>query len=210
MNAKTLLSDINFNFNISDIVAIIGNNGTGKTTLLKTIARIYQASKNKIFIDERDLNQLSTQYLAQNIVYLSQHPPHFSNILVEARIAHGLIPFRGINSLLDEKTFKKIKKIAEKLNISHLLGRNLMQLSGGEKQLVHIAKAFINQQAKIYLLDEPSTYLDIEQKQNLIKIIRAMGEEKKLVLFSSHDVFVINEASNKKFILKNNRNKFNN
>lgn len=205
-----LINDFSAHISSSYIYSLIGNNGTGKTTLLKTLAGLLPIFPEKIFIDENDISNLSLKDRSQNISFLLQQSPFDPFCLGIDRIAHGLIPFSGFfeDPYLEDQN--ALKYIVNKLNIYHLLQKPLMNMSGGEQRLVYLAKCLLNHNAKIYLLDEPTVFLDFGQKNNLIKALRHLLEQKKLIIFSSHDQAFIDEIAtahiyieNKKAYIKN-------
>lgn len=193
--SRTLVKSFSYQFFPGQIIALVGNNGAGKTTFLKTIAGLFDVKPHQIMIDGDDLKSLSPQARAQTISFLLQQTVEQPYCTAKYRIAHGLMPSLGYDFFLDEKTEAQIEETARKLNIHHLLNRRLSQMSGGEQRLVNVAKCLINPSTKILLLDEPTVYLDFTQQHNVLLNILQHAQAQKLVLFSSHDASFIQQSA---------------
>lgn len=158
------LQDISFKVEAGKCLVILGPNGAGKTTLLETIAGLHKPIKGKIFIDGRDVTDLPPE--KRDIGYLPQDLLLFPHLTVEENIAFGL------------KQVEKsdIKELMDKLNISHLFGKDVRSLSGGEKQKVCLARALIRK-PKLLLLDEPLSALDVKTKEVVQKELKKIQLE---------------------------------
>jgi ABC-type cobalamin/Fe3+-siderophores transport system ATPase subunit len=187
INTRALIKNFYFKGYTQEILAICGSNGSGKTSLLKTIAGIFPYNEGQILIDNKNLKHYSSLERAQNISFLLQHSPTANYYTGMSRVAHGLMPLCGFDFYLDEHITRPIRAVAERLGISHLLNKPLHHLSGGELRLIDIAKCLINPLACIMLLDEPSVFLDHTQKNRLIKILKEEANLGKLIIFTSHE-----------------------
>lgn len=184
---KVLVRGFCQSFDAGLVYALVGNNGAGKTTLLKTLAGLLTAPAQQIFIDGRDLNALDERERANSISFMLQHSVEQPYCTALSRVAHGLMPIFGFDFSLDRKTLGLIEEVAKRLNISHLLNRRLVNMSGGEQRLIHLAKCLVNPNTKILLLDEPSVFLDFSQQSQVGSNLRVMAQKGQLVIFSSHD-----------------------
>jgi len=194
-NNRVLIKECTFSFSAGLVYAIVGNNGSGKTTLLKTLAGLIKSDPDHIFIDGHDINGLSPRDRANKISVLLQHSPDQPYCTAFSRIAHGLMPMFGFNYVPDQSSRMLIETVAKRLNIYHLLNRRLLDLSGGEQRLVHLAKCLINPSSRILLLDEPSVFLDFSQRDCLGRYLRSLAHCGQLILFSSHDEGFIQDVS---------------
>jgi len=191
--------DIQLSLDTGQLIALVGRNGSGKSTLIKTIARIIPALSGDIFVDKQ---KLSSQNLAKYIsVVLTDQP--VENLSVEEILKMGRLPYTGITNQLKEEDTILIERIVEQLQLLHLRNRIYGNLSDGEKQIVMIARAVI-QETPIIILDEPLTHLDLENKARILKLLKELAENGKLVIFSTHDLnLIIPEID--KFIVINDK-----
>lgn len=192
---KRVLSDINYIFNNGKLYGITGENGSGKTSLLRTIAGIKVVSKGSILLNNKDILSYSKQDIAKLIssVFSDITIPGF--LSVKEFVAFGRSPYTGC---LDRLCSIDKQIIQEAINFFNLNGyehKEVALLSDGEKQKVILAKAYA-QQTPILLLDEPTAHLDIKNKQMIFELLKKMCVEKqKLVILISHDLhFVSNYA----------------
>ncbi|ENN95787.1 ABC transporter [Methanocaldococcus villosus KIN24-T80] len=174
------LIDVSFEIG-NEYCIILGPSGAGKSVLLKCIAGILKPDKGKVILDGKDITSLSPE--KRSIGYVPQNFALFPNMNVYKNIAYGLL-LRGEDK---EVVKRKVKELAEFLNISHLLDRDVKTLSGGEQQRVALARALILE-PKILLLDEPTSSLDINIKEEVIKELKKINIP---VLHVTHD---LNEA----------------
>ncbi len=204
MRKSSLLIE-NFSTRIESgaIIALVGNNGSGKSTLLHTLGALLQAHSGDIKLNNQAISTIPSLERAKKIAILQQVSPIQPYCLAKNRIAHGLMPHFGFSWLAPEQ-LDRIEKLAQKLNIPHLLHRPLSAMSGGEHRLIDIAKVFINNQAQLILLDEPSVFLDFSQKKVLARnmIERAANA---IVIFSSHDLDFIASAATEVVLLEKSR-----
>lgn len=171
---REILKDINFRVYENEIISILGANGSGKSTLLKIIMGFLNYSGN-IFLNNHDIKKLSIKQRAKNIAYVPQN----SNIIFDFSSFEVVLMGRYHHNLFYANYTHEDKKIANKalemLNITKLKNRAFKTLSGGEKQLVLIARA-ITQQSKIIILDEPVTGLDLKNQVKLLENIQNLSK----------------------------------
>jgi len=181
-----LQKNINIALSKGELVAIVGKNGSGKSTLIKTIAGILSPLSGKIFFEDQ-LSSLSVlpTYLS---VVLTDKP--VENFTVEEILKLGRLPYTNIGNRLLERDKKIIDKVISRLKLEKYKTRYFGSLSDGEKQIVMIARAVI-QETPIIILDEPMTHLDLENKARVLKLLKELALNGKLVLFSSHDINLI-------------------
>lgn len=185
-NGKDIvLKGLNFSINQGECVAIIGSNGVGKTTLMKCILNMLKIEKNTVFVDEKDIKDISKKELAKTISYVPQNIS-FPNASVFESILIGRIPY--INFTPNQDDLKIVDEIIKELNLSSFSFKNINQLSGGQKQKVAIARAMV-QEAKLMYFDEPTSNLDIKNQIEIIKIMKRISNiDKKIVLMNLQDI----------------------
>ncbi|MBF8984220.1 ABC transporter ATP-binding protein [Lutibacter sp. B2] len=184
---SALLKDCSFNIGKGKIYSLLGGNGCGKTTLIKIIGGVLKAESGNIIIDDREIGKIKTKELARKIAYVPQeHISSFPYSVLEI-VVMGRNPYLGMFSRPSVKDYNIAKEALNLVGICSLKDRNYMNLSGGEKQLVFIARA-IAQEAKYILLDEPTANLDFKNQYKVLNIISKIVSERKIgVLISLHD-----------------------
>ncbi|ACV23859.1 ATP-binding cassette domain-containing protein [Methanocaldococcus fervens] len=170
----------NVSFEIDkEYCVILGPSGAGKSVLIKCIAGILKPDSGKIILNGEDITNLPPE--KRNIGYVPQNYALFPNKNVYKNIAYGLI-IKKANRLEIER---KVKEIAEFLDITHLLNREVKSLSGGEQQRVALARALILDPS-ILLLDEPTSAVDIKIKESIISELKKIKHIP--VLHVTHDL----------------------
>lgn len=181
-----VLSELSLDIEKGEILSIVGVNGCGKTTLLKTAVGIISGCGGEIFIDGISKNELKGKSLAKKIAYLpqGQRTPDMS---VYRLVLHGRFPHMDY----PRRYSKMDKEIAfsamEKMGIIDLKDKNILELSGGMKQNAYIAMA-LAQETDYIFLDEPTTYLDVSHQIELMKSLRELKNLGKGVALVMHDL----------------------
>ena len=185
---KTVVSDINVTLNEGDIIALVGPNGAGKSTLFKTFSTHIKPVGGKIELFGKDLMSYSPKERAKLLGIVLTERPDDMFLKVFDVVAAGRYPYTGMFGKLNEKDENEIKVSLELVGVNNLIDRVFNTLSDGEKQKVMIAKA-IAQNTPIIMLDEPTAFLDYPSKIELFSLLKRLAkEQKKAILFSSHDL----------------------
>lgn len=187
-----IFENLNASIEYGKITTIIGPNGCGKSTLLKTIGRILKKEKGQVFLQEQDMQALSTKEIAKRLAILSQSPSAPPQLTVGELISYGRYPHRKNVNRLTEQDKEIIQWAMEVTQTTEFEFRELAQLSGGQRQRVWLAMA-LAQKTDILLLDEPTTYLDMAHQIEVLKIVKTLNEEHGCtIVMVLHD---INQAS---------------
>ena len=193
------LTNVNLKIKKGDYLTIIGPTGSGKSILLETIAGFYKPERGKIYLERKDITNLSPEKRNMGIVY--QDYALFPHKNVFGNIAYGLKK-RVKNK---DKVKEEVTEIAEILNIAHLLHRKPNTLSGGEQQRVALARALIVK-PKLLLMDEPFSALDVKTKENSRKLVKkVISEYRTTVLHVTHDFGDIWSLANRVAVVKNGK-----
>ena len=197
-----LLEDINFEVNSSEFTGIIGPNGSGKTTLIRAISGLIKPMKGKIIYQGKGISKFSFKELAREIAVVSQDSYFPDGIKVRDFVLLGRIPhFKKFQFLESSRDFEIAGKAMELTGTIEFKDRLLKELSGGEKQLVLIARA-VAQEPKLLLLDEPTTHLDITHKTKTLDLIKMLNRKFGLtVLVVLHDLNLASQYCSKLIIL---------
>ena len=198
---KPLLPDINVSLNEGDIVALAGPNGAGKTTLFKTLCGSLKPIAGRITIFGKDLNQYSATERASLFSMVLTEKPDDLFLKVYDIVAAGRYPQLGLMARLSESDESIIEESLQTVGVKHLIDRNFISLSDGEKQKVMIAKAIV-QDTPLIFMDEPAAFLDYPSKIELINLmVKLSREHKKTILFSSHDLDLLLRYCDKMWIV---------
>ncbi|WP_177766719.1 ABC transporter ATP-binding protein [Flavobacterium sp. I3-2] len=206
---KIIASDINVSLQAGKLISLIGSNGIGKSTFLKTIAGIIPTLDGSVFLNQRQIESFSTTELAENLSLVLTEKLPLSSLSVYELIALGRQPYTNWLGKLSKEDENQIEKALELTQISDLRNRKYYELSDGQFQKVMIARA-IAQDTPFIILDEPSTHLDLFHKVSLFKLLQKLAHEtNKCVLFSTHDLDLAIQLSDEIIIMKENLFKHN-
>jgi len=186
-NGSPLLDGIDLSVPKGEVLAIVGPNGSGKTTLLKNISGILSPQAGTIYLDMTRLPELSITELARHLAVVEQEREIGFDFTVREVVALGRIPHRG-RFARETRTDKEwIGRAMELTNVAPFTERSIRELSGGEKQRVFLAMA-LAQNPRVLLLDEPTTYLDINHQLQIMEIVRQQATAGLTVLMAIHDL----------------------
>lgn len=185
-----IVKDLNLNIPKGKITTIIGANGCGKSTVLKTIARILQPKSGEIYVNDKNIKDQSSKELAKTMAVLPQSPQAPSGLTVEELIAYGRFPHqKGFGKLKKEDT-DIVSWALEVTGIFEFRERPIEALSGGQRQRAWIAMA-LAQQTDILVLDEPTTYLDLAHQLEVLNLLEELNKKQGTTI-----VMVIHELNN--------------
>jgi len=204
-DSKVILKDINLRVEKGELLGIIGPNGSGKTTLLRAITRVVKPKKGSVFLEGKDIWQMSFKGLAKKIAVVPQSlSANF--ISVEEFVLLGRIPhYKKFQFLETDKDKEIAQKALELTDTFKLKDRPLLEISGGERQLVLIARA-LAQQPRLLLLDEPTTHLDITHQVRILDLIKRLNKETELtVIMVLHDLNLASEYCRRLVLLNEGR-----
>jgi len=190
-----ILENINFSIYPGDMICLMGHNGCGKTTILRTLSRFLKKLDGEIYVKDQAIDKWSDLDYAKILSIVLTEKVSESNLLVKDLIDLGRYPYTNFMGTLDNDDTLIVDKAIELLGISSLLTKKIDELSDGQRQKVFIARA-LAQDTNILLLDEPTTFLDLPGKMEILRILKKIAIEKKVaVLFSSHDWQLILELA---------------
>ena len=181
-----VLKGINFSAEYGEFLSVLGPNGVGKSTLFRCMLGLLSPTGGGAFIDGKPISSMSAAQLARHIAYIPQsHNPIF-NFKIFDVVLMGTTAQTGKFSAPGKKQVHQVEEALKKLGIFHLRDRGYANISGGERQLVLIARA-IAQQAKILVMDEPSANLDFGNRIRVMQTVRKLTKEGYCVIQSTHD-----------------------
>lgn len=180
----TILDNFNLELNTNNIIGIVGKSGKGKSTIAKLIIKMYKYDGN-IYIDNINIQNIDTNYLRSNIIYVNQNSKLFDKN-INQNLFYGCKDKSSVDKLNIIMKYPNIKKLFSKLNFKNKVGLAGGNLSGGERQVINIINGLISS-SKILILDEPTNALDSELKKDLIEVIKYFTKYKKCIIIISHD-----------------------
>ena len=186
-NITKALAEISFDVEEGEFLGIMGASGSGKTTLLNCISTIDNISSGHIYLDNQDITEIKEEDIAkfrrENLGFIFQDFNLLDTLTIEENIALILT----INRMPEKEIDKKVREIAQKLEIQDILNKYPYQVSGGQKQKCASARAIVNS-PKIILADEPTGSLDSKSAKQLLEIMESMNKQMKAtILMVTHD-----------------------
>jgi iron complex transport system ATP-binding protein len=196
-----IASNIDLSMEKGKLIALIGANGIGKSTLLRTLTGIQKPLSGTVSLNHKSIHEMDFLSLAQNlsVVLTEKLPP--SNLTVWELIALGRQPYTNWIGTLTDNDIAKINEAIALTQIGHLTQKRHYEISDGQLQIVLIARA-LAQDTPLIILDEPTTHLDLLHKVVLFKLLKKLTQETgKCILFSTHDIDMAIQLSDEMIIM---------
>jgi len=201
---NAIFGPVNVGISHAEMVGIIGRNGIGKSTLLRTIAGLQPALKGQIFIQGIPIHNLSLKEMARMVSFVSTEPVYGFQIKVNELVAMGRHPHTGWFGRMDNTDRNAIQQAIELTGVGPLLSKSLHEISDGERQKVMIARA-LAQDTPVIILDEPTAFLDLPARYEILSILNDLTlNNNKTLIFSTHDLSIALEVTDKLWLLAEN------
>ncbi|MGV6861061.1 MAG: ABC transporter ATP-binding protein [Putridiphycobacter sp.] len=185
--------------------ALIGRNGSGKSTFLNALSGNNSQYKGTIFIGQKNISNYSQNGIAKQISIVLSKTNVFGNLTGKDILFLGRIPHQGIFGKKSKEDAKKVEEIIKLLELANLINKPFSVLSDGEKQLLMIGRALV-QDTPIILLDEPTAFLDVFNRHRIVKILEDICiTQQKLIIFSTHNLELAKDHC-KGFLIIDNQN----
>lgn len=183
---KDVLKGISFSAADGDLVAVLGPNGVGKSTLFKCMLGFLKPQSGDISLNGKPINSLTHADIAKEIAYIPQSVSPAFNYTVLDTVMMGMTNQLGLLEMPGQKHKEKALEALESLGIAHLAESGCNRISGGERQLMLLARSLV-QNAKILIMDEPTANLDYGNSFRVMERIQKLGEQGYTVIFSTHE-----------------------
>lgn len=196
-----IAKNLNLELTSGKLITLVGANGIGKSTLLRTLTGIQKPIDGEVLLHEKNLKSYETLELAQNLslVLTEKLPP--SNLTVFELIALGRQPYTNWLGKLSDEDISTVKLVMKLTQIEHLAEKKHFEISDGQLQKVMIARA-LAQETSIIILDEPTTHLDLFHKVSVFKLLKKLSQEtNKCILFSTHDIDLAIQLSDEMIVM---------
>lgn len=185
---NTLVKDITVSLNKGNVCMLFGANGTGKTTLIRTIRNLINPVSGRVVLSGKPITNWSNHELAKRIAVVSTDRNLAPGLLVQDIISFGRIPYLKIFGVLSDEDNKIIDKYVSRLQLNELLQKPFVELSDGQQQRVMLCRALV-QDTDLILLDEPTTFLDVQNRVRIFELVQQIAkEENKIILCSTHEI----------------------
>lgn len=198
-------SHLNLSLEKGTLTALIGVNGCGKSTLIRTLSGLQKPLNGKIKIEEQNLNSISGNKRARLISHVLTDNDYIRSIKVKDMVAMGRFPYTDFLGNLGDKDLDIIEQAMRKVNIKHKSDSIFYELSDGERQRALIAKA-LAQDTPLVFLDEPTSFLDMRNKIEIMVLLQSIAHnEGKTILLSTHDIEIALQTSDRIWLMDSDR-----
>ena len=185
---RTLLEAVNAQITGGQLVALLGRNCTGKSTLLRTMMGLEKPQSGEIILQGKNIASLKPEKLARNISFVTTDKVRIANLRCKDVVALGRSPYTNWLGQLQGEDLERVDNAMRLVGMSGYADKTMDKMSDGECQRIMIARA-LAQDTPVILLDEPTAFLDLPNRYELCLLLKKLAqEEKKCVLFSTHDL----------------------
>lgn len=183
---EKVISGINLEFHEGEVLAVLGPNGCGKSTLLRAVLGILKPMEGDVWYDDLSIKGMTEKEIARKASFLTQSRDT-PDILVKRLVLHGRFPWMGIPRRYTKRDMEIADRAMEYTGCVELADRMMSDLSGGQRQAVYLAM-LLAQDTKAVFMDEPTTYLDVQNQFQLLKAAKKIAGQGKAVTFILHDL----------------------
>lgn len=184
---KTILKDVTLDLPQGKITALLGPNGCGKSTLLKAIIKILKPVNGEVHFQGKNIESLTSKYISQKLAFLPQVQPIPEGITVKTLVSYGRSPYTNFWGSIKKSDKSFIQEVMKEVGVLDLQDSFISELSGGQRQRAWLAMV-LAQDTSFILLDEPTTYMDINHQIELMCILRRLNKKGKTIIVVLHDI----------------------
>jgi len=197
---RSILREVSLEVHRGEVLALAGGNGAGKTTLLRIASRVLRPSGGRMWIGDRAAESLSRRELARELAVVPQDVQLAFPFCVDEVVLMGRSPHLGAFGYESRADVERAREAMARVGIEALAGRSILELSGGERQLVLIARA-LAQDAQVLLLDEPTAHLDLRHRIQVLALVRDFAASGRSALVVSHDLSLVSRTCDRLALL---------
>lgn len=189
-NRQAIFGPVNLDIRHAEMVGIIGRNGIGKSTLLRTITGLQDQVDGKVYFDGIENSRIAQKELARLVSFVSTENISIQHLRVIDLVALGRFPYTGWFGKLSSFDHNIVNEAIERTGLRHFTHKPLHQLSDGERQKVMIARA-LAQDTPVIILDEPTAFLDLPSRHEILRLLNDLSRNNnKTIIFSTHDLAI--------------------
>jgi iron complex transport system ATP-binding protein len=204
----TIAKNISYEFLKGELIAVVGVNGIGKSTLLRSITKLQPILDGMVAVVGNPIEHLNPTELSKLMALVLTEPLATKNLTVEELLALGRQPYTNWLGTLAKSDISKIELGISQFNLAGIRTKKCFELSDGQLQRVLIARAMI-QDTPLIVLDEPTTHLDLQNKVQILKLLQQLAHKhEKTVVFSTHEIDLAIQLCDKILILDGDENPF--
>lgn len=201
-----LFEDLSLEFPSSQLTCLMGRNGAGKSTIIKTLSGLLRPLSGDVYINDEKLVNLSESDISKKMGLVLTHSETVAYMSVFELVSFGRYPYTNSRGTLSETDIKYIDDSLKIVEIEHLKDRYVAELSDGERQKAEIARV-LAQQTDIIILDEPVAFLDFPAKIELMYLLQNLAHEKqKTIIISTHDIEMALSIADNLLVIDNQKN----
>jgi len=199
-----ILKDINYDAAPGEMVALVGSNGIGKSTLLRTMVGFQKYFTGEVKVNGSELEEIGIKELARIMSFVSTENISVANMTVFDLVAYGRFPYTNWMGKLTETDRQKVDDAIHKVGLQGFENRQITQVSDGERQRAMIARA-VAQDTPVIILDEPTAFLDVSNKYEIFHLLQVLARERgKTIILSTHDLNIALREVDKLWIVTDN------
>ena len=202
---KTVAGPLNFKLNKGELICIMGANGIGKSTLLRTIAGLQKPISGKVEINQNDIHLSSNQERAKLLSIVLTTKPNFNLLTVRQLVELGRYPYTNWRHILSSNDQLAVNNAISAVGLEHDSEKQIAELSDGNMQKAMIARA-LAQETELILLDEPTIHLDLKNKLMVLHLLAKLSKQyKKSILIASHDLNMMIQLADKLWLFQKDK-----
>ncbi len=184
--ARPVIGDVSFTAEKGELLAVLGPNGVGKSTLFRCLLGFLKPVGGEILVDAQAISSYTRRELAGKLAYIPQsHTPAFDHTVLDS-VLMGMTAQLGVFDQPGQAQREKAMQMLRALGIEKLADRGCMKISGGERQLMLLARALV-QDASMLIMDEPTANLDYGNSCRVMERVKRLGQDGYTIIFSTHD-----------------------
>ena len=194
-DGKPLIKEINIQLNKGEILTLIGPNGAGKSTILKSITRQLSLISGTVYLEQEQMSRMTNKEVSKKLAVVLTERMRPELMTCEDVVSTGRYPYTGRLGILDKQDWKLVDEAITMVHAEEVAEQPFTRISDGQRQRVMLARA-ICQDTAILVLDEPTSYLDIRYKLDILNSIRKLARERNIaVIMSLHELDLVQKVS---------------
>lgn len=193
---RAVIRAVSLQIESGEMVAIVGPNGSGKSTLLRGLGRLHRPTSGRVLLGDSDIRTLGPKEVARMLAVLPQSPGGGMDLTVRELVWRGRYPHQGLLQRATQSDHEAVAWAMAATDVAHMAERTIAELSGGERQRAWIALA-LAQQPRVLLLDEPTSFLDIQHQVETMELLRRLNAAGMTVVAVVHDLVLAARYANR-------------